>query len=609
MQLLHPWLLLGLLLVPAAALLHVFRAPGRRHEVSFLGLWQNVLRRVTPEASERLARFDWLLLLEILVIILLVLALAQPVIWLERPRRHVGFILDLSASMNTVAPDGRSRFQEARARAGDVLDKLSDDDLVSYVAGPPFEHTAFRRTPAEFRKTLASTGPSGVRVVAPSDVAVEPARLLETGLAALGRGPSVVYLVSDKPPVDALKTAGERVRTLTVGGASRNVAILAFAAGPPNAGTYEMFIRVRNFSDRPVARELVLNKLRAAPQRIHLDLSPGATLDQVVTVHPTLPDPVVTAELEGEQDGFAADDFVSAVLRPLVVVALVAKPSVAYARLFGGPVFEDTIYLEAPPDESGAAPRDALVIADDAIPKTLGSTTVILNPPKGEVAGIGIGDAKSLDGAASLVLPLDDPLMRSVNLGELKLDRCRPLTLPPTARPLARLATGPVVAASGEHLGGEVIVLSFDAARAGWPLRPSFVVFWANVLEHARKSSGAGGLVYYRPGDVVSLPLGKEIAELRTPDGTVAVSGDPLGWGHFRPLRTGLYEWTLRGRRQAFAVNLLSETESDNRPSPLVAKPPSLDLPAPMAGTAIPFAPWLCVLAAGLAVTWWHFRR
>ena len=81
MQLLHPWMLFGLLLVPAAVLLHVFRTPGRKQEVSFIGLWERVMERVRTDAAETRRRFDWILLLEILVVILLVLAATQPVVW------------------------------------------------------------------------------------------------------------------------------------------------------------------------------------------------------------------------------------------------------------------------------------------------------------------------------------------------------------------------------------------------------------------------------------------------------------------------------------------------------------------------------------------------
>ena len=82
MQFLHPWMLLALALVPVAVLLHVFRAPGRRHAVSSLGLWQGVLDQARPESTERAKRLDLLLLLEILVVALLVLGLAWPVIWI-----------------------------------------------------------------------------------------------------------------------------------------------------------------------------------------------------------------------------------------------------------------------------------------------------------------------------------------------------------------------------------------------------------------------------------------------------------------------------------------------------------------------------------------------
>ena len=60
-----PWLLVTLAAIPVVVLLHVLRIPGRRREVADLRLWQNVLRQLRPDATERLKRFDPLLLLEL----------------------------------------------------------------------------------------------------------------------------------------------------------------------------------------------------------------------------------------------------------------------------------------------------------------------------------------------------------------------------------------------------------------------------------------------------------------------------------------------------------------------------------------------------------------
>jgi hypothetical protein len=229
---------------------------------------------------------------------------------------------------------------------------------------------------------------------------------------------------------------------------------------------------------------------------------------------------------------------------------------------------------------------------------------VVVNPPEGEIDDIRVGRERAV--ASASPIPADDPLLASVNLSELKLDRVRPLTLGPGARPLMRLG-GDVIAATVESLSGRTIVLGFDVTRAGWQLKPSFVVFWADVLKELESRSGAGGLSFYHAGDVVRVPVGKEPVTVKGPGGEVRLSRADAGWGSFLADRVGLYRYTAGGRERVVAVNLLSEMESDNRP---VATPaPNLTIPAAPGGKVFPLGPWLCLVAGILAATWWVVRR
>ncbi|HUW57454.1 MAG TPA: BatA domain-containing protein [Planctomycetota bacterium] len=622
MELLHPWLLLGLLVVPAAVLLHVFRVPGRRHEVSYLGLWRSVLTRVHPEATERLKRFDWLLLLELLVLFLLVLGLSGPVVWTERPRRHVGFILDTSASMKTVETDGRSRFGHAVAAVAALLDDLSDDDVVSTFAGPSPQVTGQGDTVETFRAVLAG--------LKPDDVAVEPEKLLEQGLVALGDAPGAVFLVTDKAPTEVLASLEGRVRPVIVGGPSRNVGIVGFSVTPDGNGAREVFVRVRNSGDTPVERLLLIGPDEIVPILLgergepagdlgrELSVPPGKAVDLVarvllkpnaVRVHAKL-----GSEVDGSpvDDGFAADDAVGAVLRPLTVVAVGREVNPAYRRLFGGAVFEDTVYAEVEEAAAGVIPPDALLIAEGVIPQAFGRVTVLVNPPAGEAAGVTIGEAKRRDASSAIPVQGTDALMRKVDLTKVAFKQYRPLTLPTTARPLLTMGEGDVVAATVDRPEGKLIILSFDATASGWHLREStavsFVVFWANVIAEARTGAGAGGMVWYRPGEIVRLPVG-ERGTVETPGGgRVTVAGDAGGWTAYRPVEVGDYRWSAGAAGGDFRVNLMSGTESDNRPQSAGVHPVELPIPV-RAGRSVPLGPWLCLAAGVLTVVWWYFRR
>ncbi len=116
MSLLFPlWLLVGLvgLLI---ILLHLRRRTRRTLEVSSIYLWRKVVHDVPPQTPKEPPPLNPLLLLQILFVLLLALALAQP-IWgaLSARGHHTVYLLDASQSMQAV--DLRpSRFETAKAQ-------------------------------------------------------------------------------------------------------------------------------------------------------------------------------------------------------------------------------------------------------------------------------------------------------------------------------------------------------------------------------------------------------------------------------------------------------------------------------------------------------------
>jgi len=595
MELLHPWMLLGLLLVPAVVLLHVFRVPGRRHEVSYLGLWRRVLAGVRPESAERTRRFNWLLLVEILIIVLLVVALAGPIVRHRRPRRHVAFIIDTSASMNTAEPDGRSRWQLAVSRVGDVLDRLDADDRVSAYLAPAPERTLVDTSAGELADLLAGLGPG--------EVAIAPDVLLERGLAAVGEGPQVLYVVSDGPP-PAGGEFGGRLRIVRVGGVSRNVGIVGFSVSQRGDGQHEVFARMRNCAAGAVTRSLLTEVGTGWRKAAEVTIAAGGVAERVIVLDDLPPHGVLRVKLDGEADGLAADDEVAAVRGVLPVVGVGTSRRAVYAGLFGGKVFENTVYLEADDVRPGVLPAGALLIVLGRIPQALGAMTVLIDPPAGEIAGVTVGDAKRLDAPGTPVADAS-PLLRNCDVSTLRIREYHRLTLGEGARRLLTL-NGDVVAASGGAPEGPVIVLGFDPEGAGWPLEQSFVVFWTNVYDAAGGGTTAPGCV--RTGETVRLPAGKTGGELTGPGGTRRVTAGPDGWANVQPASAGVYTWNAPAGRRTFAANLLSETESDNRVD--ASSPADLSVPVPaLEGRITPIGPWLGVLGAMLAVAWWHLRQ
>ncbi|NOT43634.1 MAG: VWA domain-containing protein, partial [Acidobacteria bacterium] len=99
------------------------RRPAVRTRVGTLALWQQVSRNEASRFSTRVRR-HWLLLLQILVVVVAVLALARPMLSWQRAR--VALVVDTSSSMGaTASPDGADTRLDAAVRmAGAWVDEL-----------------------------------------------------------------------------------------------------------------------------------------------------------------------------------------------------------------------------------------------------------------------------------------------------------------------------------------------------------------------------------------------------------------------------------------------------------------------------------------------------
>ena len=171
----------------------------------------------------------------------------------------------------------------------------------------------------------------------------------------------------------------------------------------------------------------------------------------------------------------------------------------------------------------------------------------------------------------------DVPLLKGIG-GERLLVRSALGASPVgTAEVLARAEGNPVIWRWSED-GKARMYFAFLPSDSVWPKRPSWPVFIARILEAA----GEKGWGWLRPG-------------ARAPSG---LEGTPPG---SPVLRCGLYD-SAAGK---VAVNLLDESESDNRPGPGAAStaPPAGE------GKELELSWVFAALALGFILTDWFARR
>jgi hypothetical protein len=337
---------------------------------------------------------------------------------------------------------------------------------------------------------------------------------LEPLLAAARQAADHVLVLSDRAP------AGVPARLF--GGPGGNVGITEFAAHED-----EVFARIANHGAARSVRGRLIVDGRAI--EISVDLPGGGEIAWHRRENLSAAASVVLELAAG--DAFPLDDRAGAVRlggRPATVTVTGSR---------------DEVVLKALGSVAGVALRsegDALVsVGVDAAPGPA-ALRVRIHPP-----------ASALTGTATV---LKHPL--TAGLEERASELGRVGELPPEARGgEALIVVGDrrvAVATPGEvHLS-----IGLDP-KAGWPAFPSFPIFWANVLDLARKEGGAFAVV--RTGRPFPLPVD------RTGVGAPASDAD---WtlserGEFLAHTAGEYVLRRPGGERRFLANLLDARESD----------------------------------------------
>ncbi len=535
------------LLAPAALALAVVAAPivamyvlkMRRpaRVVPSTFLWEQTLRDVQANAPWQRLRPNLLLLLQLLAVAVLVVALARPyVLRAAVAQGDVVVVLDGSQLMaaTDVAP---SRFAVARARIGALIDGLGPNDVMSIVLMGRHAHVLIAQSAD--RATLHAA----LDAARPAAEAPDPAAALSVA-AALAHGARhadlFVYSAAGDPPIAIPAGLTAQTHRVTIGGALRDLGIIAFAATRAADGSIAVLTRVANPGRRYAASDLQLDGATGDPAHLvwhnQIDLHPVALAAGASTVvtRARLPGTIVAlrAHLTAHDDLAADDTAWAAVTTAVPRRVLVVSPSQAGAGgalpLALGLAPGVHVATTTPARYSAAQARGAdLVVFDTWLPRRLPATSVLaVGPPPGAGATLGLTVGRAA--AAGALEAGDDPygLLRSgdagghtVDLGAVAVDRVTPLGVPSWAYAVLQTGGHPVLVA-GQNGTRRVAVLGFALADSDWPLQIGFPIVAQNLLDWLAPSLyGPAGV--YHPGDSVSL--------IAAPGATALSVVDPVG--------------------------------------------------------------------------------
>lgn len=613
MNLLSPLtaLLAAAVTIPLLLLLYVLKLRRRFVRVGSTMLWEKAYEDLEVNTPFQKLRWSLLLLVQLLLLITLLLAMARPVMESDGSfSSRVVLLIDRSASMQATIAEGRSRLDEAKREARMLVERLGRSD-VRQVMVIAFARTAEVVSGFQFdRRTLLRA----IESIEPTDEVADLDAALQLASAFGGESiaeseqadaPAVdVVLFSDGnvgPPPDE---AGFRIR----GGSFRfvpipadaeatkreigNVGIVSFSARRDYDDPLQLTVFARLISTARTPTEIVLT-LRADGEPVEIRravipaaedgdgaestrLTPG---ELSVSMSMTLETGAALSLHHNHDDLLDSDDTAWLVMPPP------RRPRIALVHPDDG---ADPFAVELLENlEPSALERMTLEAFSEIDPRQLDSGELFdlvvfdrVNPPRlpgvstltlgGAPAGLDTQPPADDRGRRILSWDRQHPIMRHVALDTIVYRGFGAYELPAGATALARGPEGPVIALVGAR-GARHVVVGFplDPGSTNWPLHVSSVVFMQNVADFLTlTATGEVGLVF-QPGDPISVRAAAD-AEVIAIEGPFPerIETEP---GAMRTLpslrRVGLY--SVQGvtpPMDRIAVSLLSDQESDPRP-------------------------------------------
>ena len=556
--------LLLLAVVPWIIFLHSLRPKGLKVRTTALFLWERVMKeRPVGKRLGRLLKKNLLLILQILIALILIAVLADPSLL------HTGasvsdtvIVMDLSASMKAKGRSG-SRFDSARKEFLSLIDAMSSNQKMMVIGAAPIPRVLSPFT--SDKRRLKDLG----RSLQPTDA---PGQVKEAILFAYSflrrESRDRVVVISDGAfdGAEGLPWNSSHLRLVEVEGGSDNVGIMGFEFRriPSHPAKYEIMIRIKNFTPRPVRAPLILSvgEKKLAQENIEIEASGSRVL-----IYP-YQGPLAgraTAQLAIEDD-FATDN------RAFLVLSESPPVHVLYAGK-GNP-FLEVLFRSLPNVQVTHVDRlDADLISSKLHLYDLVIVDGIPAPPMTQgnfllINTIGEGIPLSVTGKIlrPRLLPavVRHPLVEGLRLDDLHIKEA--LRLVPTGEGinLAGSKEGPLIFAL-ERGRLKALIFGFDLLASDLPFRVAFPVLLANALDWFQPQRAEFPTTQVQAGSpyLFSLQGTDDRIEVKNPSGKreiLRVRSNPFPYAE--TFAAGFYTFKTKTREGQFAVNLFSESES-----------------------------------------------
>jgi hypothetical protein len=599
------------LTVPPLVLLYFLKLRRREMLISSTFFWKQAVQDLQVNAPFQKLRRNLLLLLQLLVLLLCAFALGQPLLQRDQTEeKSLILMIDRSASMNVIEPDGKSRLRRAQDEAAKVVEQMQTSDRAMLVAfsGRASVLQSFTGNRNQLLDAIERIRPGEGLSRLQEAVSLAKAHAQMQIVPSRGGGetpilnkrPVQLKVISDGRVEDADVVAVDQmgIELINVGINDDNVGIISLQA----TRQYErpeminIVATVENFG--PSAVDVDIDLFIAGDhfgvQSVHL--GPGIATGDESEDEPASSIAAVAFPPEGREmiafegagvvevrlsraDALAIDNRSQVILpepRTLSVLAVTDGNYTLGKTLNALPLRWQQMTLseyesarEEDLVESGRSVFDVVIFDGCSSPRLpIGNYFFFGSVP--QVDGYAMGQTFEFDA----IFDWDEShsVMRYVNPLNVDIASWRELQLPDHAESVMDAYSGTVLAAVSHGASRYLIcgfgMLSDDrtAVNTTWMARPNWVVFMHNAVQFLSGTLEVDVESRLRPGDTLAIdvPKGTDRVTVTRPDGTTeSVLVGNLETAHYgNTEQVGIYriEPTVDGASE-FAVNLFSPQE------------------------------------------------
>ena len=597
--------------VPLLVLLYFLKLKRREVLITSTFLWQRAVQDLQVNAPFQRLRRNILLLLQLLALLVVLTALARPVLSLKMgPARRVVVLIDRSASMSATDVDG-TRLELAKRQAKEVIRSLRSAGAFSLLGGSDQAMVIAFDRHARVMCNFTSDQRQLLRAVD----AIEPT----DGDSFLAEAVTVARAYAQPPEAEIDGRTAEAAAQLElfsdgrihdlgqvvvnsgelnfhcVGKSADNVAVVAMQARRSYhaADEVSVFASLANNGDARAECGVQLSvdgNVRAVrtvripartPAANGSPAKPGKASVSFVLKHGG---GGVAEVRQLRPDVLACDDAAWAILQPpkkLSVLAVTRGNLALTTALKACPLARLDIRTPAEFDAMdlsalGVERRYDVIVLDNHVPASKpgsrgselprGRYLIFGRPPE----GIGVTVAKELKEQMVVDWRARHPVLQHVNMTNVFAMACYKMVLPRDATVLSEFGDAPAMAII-QRRGSVFLLVGFDVNRSNWPFEPGFVMFCYNAMNFLGLEVAEREQTSLEVGQAITVQAKptEKLAELSGPGAASAkLACDASGTFRYPgTLHAGVYSLSIPGGREArFAVNVLDKEESNVEP-------------------------------------------